>query len=58
MVSGSTGIIALILAGYTFLAASFILVFAVPLLTRGMWLIFRPEIGGSLSNIDNIRQND
>jgi uncharacterized membrane protein YkvI len=41
MALGSMGIIALILAGYTFLAASFILVFAVPLLTRGMWLIFR-----------------
>ena len=42
MALGSMGIIALILAGYTFLAGSFILVFAVPLLTRGMWLIFRP----------------
>jgi uncharacterized membrane protein YkvI len=42
MALSSMGIIALILAGYTFLAASFILVFAVPLLTRGMWLIFRP----------------
>jgi uncharacterized membrane protein YkvI len=42
MVLSSLGIIALILAGYSILAASFILVFAVPLLTRGMWLIFRP----------------
>jgi uncharacterized membrane protein YkvI len=37
----SMGIIALIIAGYSILAASFILVFAVPLLTRGMWLIFK-----------------
>ncbi len=42
MALASMGIIALIIAGYGFLAASFILVFAVPLLTRGMWLIFRP----------------
>ncbi len=42
MALSSMGIIALILAGYTFLALSFILVFAVPLLTRGLWLIFRP----------------
>ena len=41
MALGSMGIIALILTGYTFLAMSFILVFAVPLLTRGLWLIFR-----------------
>ena len=41
MALSSLGIIALILTGYTILAASFILVFAVPLLTRGMWLIFR-----------------
>lgn len=34
--------IAQVIAGYSILAASFILVFAVPLLTRGMWLIFRP----------------
>ncbi|MFK8047022.1 MAG: hypothetical protein AB8B81_01185 [Halioglobus sp.] len=43
MALGSMGIIALILTGYTFLALSFILVFAVPLLTRGMWLIFRAQ---------------
>jgi len=42
MALSSMGIIALILAGYTFLALSFILVFTVPLLTRGLWLIFRP----------------
>ena len=41
MALSSMGIIALIIAGYTILAASFILVFAVPLLTRGLWLIFR-----------------
>ncbi|MEH6592554.1 MAG: hypothetical protein V7746_19970 [Halioglobus sp.] len=41
MALGSMGIIALILTGYTFLALSFILVFAVPLLTRGAWLISR-----------------
>jgi uncharacterized membrane protein YkvI len=41
MALGSMGIIALILSGYTFLAMSFILVFAVPLLTRGLWLIAR-----------------
>lgn len=41
MALGSMGIIALILTGYTFLAMSFILVFAVPLLTRGLWLITR-----------------
>ena len=41
MALSSMGIIALIIAGYSILAASFILVFAVPLLTRGMWLIFR-----------------
>jgi uncharacterized membrane protein YkvI len=41
MALSSLGIVALILTGYTILAASFILVFAVPLLTRGMWLIFR-----------------
>jgi uncharacterized membrane protein YkvI len=41
MALGSLGIIALILAGYTFLALGFILVFALPLLTRGLWLIFR-----------------
>ena len=39
----SLGIIALILTGYTILAASFIVVYAIPLLTRGMWLIFRPD---------------
>jgi len=42
MALSSMGIIALIITGYTVLAFSFILVFAVPLLTRGMWLIFRP----------------
>jgi uncharacterized membrane protein YkvI len=42
MALSSMGIIALILAGYTFLAVSFVLVFAIPLLTRGLWLIFRP----------------
>ena len=41
MALSSVGIIALIITGYSLLAASFILVFAVPLLTRGMWLIFR-----------------
>ncbi|MDH3992935.1 MAG: hypothetical protein OEV47_08470 [Gammaproteobacteria bacterium] len=41
MALSSMGIIALIITGYSILAASFILVFAVPLLTRGMWLIFR-----------------
>lgn len=41
MALGSMGIIALIIAGYSILAASFILVFTVPLLTRGLWLIFR-----------------
>lgn len=41
MALSSMGIIALIIAGYKFLALSFILVFAVPLLTRGTWLIFR-----------------
>jgi uncharacterized membrane protein YkvI len=41
MALGSLGIIALILAGYSLLAISFILVFAVPLLTRGLWLIYR-----------------
>ena len=35
----SMGIIALIAAGYSFLAAAFILVFAVPMLTRGVWLV-------------------
>lgn len=43
MTLGSMGIIALIIAGYSILAASFILVFAVPLLTRGLWLIFRQD---------------
>jgi uncharacterized membrane protein YkvI len=43
MALSSMGIIALIIAGYGILAASFIFVFAVPLLTRGVWLIFRPE---------------
>ena len=43
MILSSLGIIALILAGYTFLAVSFILVFAVPLMTRGIWLIYRPS---------------
>ena len=33
--------IALILTGYNVLALSFILVFAVPLFTRGAWLVFR-----------------
>lgn len=42
MALSSMGIIALILAGYTFLALGFILVFAVPLMTRGLWIIFRP----------------
>ncbi|MEP0200874.1 MAG: hypothetical protein ABJ084_03565 [Halioglobus sp.] len=42
MALSSLGIIALILTGYTFLALSFILVFAVPLMTRGMWLIYKP----------------
>jgi uncharacterized membrane protein YkvI len=41
IVLSSLGIIALILAGYTFLALSFIVVFAVPLFTRGVWLITR-----------------
>ena len=41
MALSSMGIIALILTGYSILAASFILVFAVPLLTRGLWLICR-----------------
>ena len=40
MALSSLGIIALILTGYTFLALSFILVFAVPLMTRGIWLIY------------------
>jgi len=41
MALSSMGIIALIIAGYSILALGFILVFAVPLLTRGIWLIFR-----------------
>ncbi len=41
MALGSMGIIALILTGYNILALSFILVFAVPLFTRGAWLVFR-----------------
>lgn len=50
MVSGSMalssmGIIALILTGYTILALSFIAVFAVPLFTRGAWLVFRAQRG-------------
>ncbi|MGI9284156.1 MAG: hypothetical protein ACR2P1_02090 [Pseudomonadales bacterium] len=44
MLLGSVGIIALIAAGYNILAVSFILVFAVPLLTRGVWLMF---VGGN-----------
>ena len=43
MALSSLGIVALIIAGYNYLAISFILVFAVPLLTRGMWLIFRRD---------------
>ncbi len=39
MLLGSMGIIALIITGYSILAVSFILVFAVPLLTRGVWLV-------------------
>lgn len=42
IVLSGLGIIALILAGYTFLALSFIVVFALPLFTRGIWLITRP----------------
>jgi uncharacterized membrane protein YkvI len=41
MALSSMGIIALILSGYTFLALGFILVFAVPLVTRGLWLVLR-----------------
>ena len=45
MALGSMGIIALILTGYSVLALSFILVFAVPLFTRGAWLVFRSDPG-------------
>jgi uncharacterized membrane protein YkvI len=41
MALSSMGIIALILTGYSILALSFIVVFAVPLLTRGAWIAFR-----------------
>ena len=41
MVLSSIGIIALIVLGYDFLAASFILVFALPMLTRGVWLVWK-----------------
>ena len=40
MVLSGLGIIALIAAGYSFLAAAFVLVFALPMLTRGVWLVF------------------
>jgi uncharacterized membrane protein YkvI len=39
IVLSSVGIIALIAAGYSVLAAAFILVFALPMLTRGIWLV-------------------
>lgn len=41
MALSSMGIIALILTGYSILAVSFIVVFAVPLLTRGAWLALK-----------------
>jgi hypothetical protein len=37
------GIVALILRGYTVLSVSFVLVFTIPLLTRGVYLVFRPD---------------
>jgi uncharacterized membrane protein YkvI len=40
---GSMGIVALILRGYTVLSVSFVLVFTIPLLTRGVYLVFRPD---------------
>jgi uncharacterized membrane protein YkvI len=43
MVLSSMGIIALIAAGYSFLAVAFILVFALPMLTRGLWLALVPR---------------
>lgn len=42
MLLSSMGIVALILTGYSILAMSFIAVFVVPLLTRGVYLVFRP----------------
>lgn len=41
MALSSMGIIALILTGYSILAISFIVVFAVPLVTRGAWLVLK-----------------
>ena len=42
MALSSMGIIALILTGYSILALSFIVVFALPLFTRGAWLALKP----------------
>ncbi len=39
---GSVGIVKLILQGYTLLSASFLVVFTIPLLTWGVYLVFRP----------------
>ncbi|MFK7733375.1 MAG: hypothetical protein AB8B48_17280 [Pseudomonadales bacterium] len=42
MLLSSMGIVALIITGYSVLAMSFVVVFVVPLLTRGVYLVFRP----------------
>ncbi len=43
---GSMGIVALILRGYTIMFASFIVVFVVPLLTYGLYLVARGQSAG------------
>jgi hypothetical protein len=43
MALGSMGITALILRGYTIMFASFIVVFVLPLMTYGLYLVYRSE---------------
>ena len=40
---GGMGVVALILRGYTLLSICFVVVFTVPLLTRGLWLVARDK---------------
>ncbi|MFK7732963.1 MAG: hypothetical protein AB8B48_15185 [Pseudomonadales bacterium] len=43
MLLSRIGIVALILTGYSILAMAFIVVFVIPLVTRGVYLVFRSE---------------
>lgn len=43
MLLGSMGVVALILRGYTVMFASFVVVFVVPLITFGAYLVFRKQ---------------